>query len=100
MKDDPESAGVMKSALTGPSTFLRSSVGTLKPLIFFKAETRFDGCPVKIAAPLSAANSRYLESVRMRIKLTIQTTNETRNSTMKLLPESLVVPIREKSRWL
>ena len=88
MKDEPEMAGVMKSALTGPSTFLRSSVGTLKPLIFFRAETRCDGCPVMIAAPLSAANSRYLERVRMRMKDTIQTTRETRNSTMKLLPES------------
>ena len=41
-----------------------------------------------IAEPRSAANSRYLERARMRMKLTIQTTRETRNITTKLPPES------------
>ena len=43
MIDEPEMAGTMKRALTGPSTFLRSCVGTLAPLIFINADARLDG---------------------------------------------------------
>ena len=40
---EPEMAGTINSALTGPSTFLKSWVGTLDPLIFMRAEARCDG---------------------------------------------------------
>ena len=78
----------MNRALTGPSTRRRSSVGTLDPLILVRADMRWEGWPVIMAAPRSAANSRYLERVRMRMKLKIQTTRETTKSKATLLPES------------
>ena len=56
--EEPEIAGIIKKAFM-PSTFLRSSPGTLSitQLIFIRAEARFAGCPVITAAPLSAENS-------------------------------------------
>ena len=56
--EEPEIAGIMKKAFI-PSTFLRSSLGTLAitPLIFIRADARSDGCPVMMAAPLSAEYS-------------------------------------------
>ena len=50
--EEPEIAGIMKKAFI-PSTFLRSSLGTLSisPLIFISADARSDGWPVIMAEP-------------------------------------------------
>ena len=62
----PLSAGIIKKALAC-STLRKSFSGILatSPLIFVRAEANVNGEPVKIAPPLSAAYSLYLEIVNI-----------------------------------
>ena len=92
MKEPETAAGMIKKAFI-PSTFLRSSEGMrgITSLIFSSADVRFEGWPVIIAEPLSAANSLYLERARMSRKLATQTAMETIHTSMRP-PESRLLP--------
>jgi len=100
MIDPPETAGMMKNAFI-PSTFRRSCFGTcaIVPLIFIRAEMRFEGFPVMMADPRSAEYSRYLESAWISRKLTIQTTIETSQTTTRL-PGVPVAAVPEEEQVL
>ena len=85
MSEPLERAGMMKSAFI-PSAFLSSCGDTrlIVPLIFNRAEARFNGLPVMSAAPLSAENSRYLDSALINMKLINQTATEAAQINMRL----------------
>ena len=84
---NPFETGIIKKAFISACS-RRSSLGTrsIRPEMVASAEASADGRPVMVAAPRSAANSRYRDSARMRKKETTHTTSETTMATITGAP--------------